>query len=175
MAPASKFQQQPGDGWVECHCGNRHWGLHGAAGLLLLGSQFTGVHPEPPLTHIVMQLRALKSHHGGTWGIPGGARMPGEGASAAALREATEEAGVDAASVVIGPEYVMDHGDWSYTTVIARSIGRDLIAVEPTDWESQAIEWVQFDEITELDLLPSFAASWPEVSAMARSWWKHSS
>ncbi len=24
-----------GNGWVACRCGQRHWGLHGAAGLLL--------------------------------------------------------------------------------------------------------------------------------------------
>jgi hypothetical protein len=24
-----------GDGWVSCRCGERHWGTHGAAGLLL--------------------------------------------------------------------------------------------------------------------------------------------
>ena len=26
-----------GDGWVRCDCGGHHWGLYGAAGLLLLG------------------------------------------------------------------------------------------------------------------------------------------
>ena len=30
---------QPGDGWVECACGRRHWGLSGAAGLLLVAGQ----------------------------------------------------------------------------------------------------------------------------------------
>ena len=25
-----------GDGWVFCNCGYRHWGLHGAAGLLMV-------------------------------------------------------------------------------------------------------------------------------------------
>ena len=25
-----------GNGWVRCRCGQRHWGLHGAAGLVLL-------------------------------------------------------------------------------------------------------------------------------------------
>ena len=25
-----------GDGWVSCNCGGKHWGLHGAAGLLLV-------------------------------------------------------------------------------------------------------------------------------------------
>ena len=29
------FHRHPGDGWVQCAHGHRHWGLHGAAGLLL--------------------------------------------------------------------------------------------------------------------------------------------
>ena len=52
-----------GDGWIECRCGSRHWGIHGAAGLLLVRSG-----------KILLQLRAPWVHNGGTWGIPGGAR-----------------------------------------------------------------------------------------------------
>ena len=71
----------PGDGWVECACGRRHWGLHGAAGLLLARRS-----PAGRGWDVVLQHRALWSDQGGTWGIPGGARAPGESAVDAALR-----------------------------------------------------------------------------------------
>lgn len=59
---------QPGDGWVMCDCGRRHWGHNGAAGVLLARrDEATG-----RVTHVVMQHRALWSAEGGTWGIPGG-------------------------------------------------------------------------------------------------------
>ena len=52
-----------GDGWVECSCGSKHWGLHGAAGLLIYRDGA-----------ILLQYRAPWVHNGDTWGIPGGAR-----------------------------------------------------------------------------------------------------
>jgi hypothetical protein len=55
-----------GDGWVFCNCGYRHWGLHGAAGLLMVRFDMG----EP---HVLLQLRAAWTHGGGTWAIPGGA------------------------------------------------------------------------------------------------------
>jgi 8-oxo-dGTP diphosphatase len=55
------FSRGDGDGWTECALGHRHWGLHGAAGLLLWhgGS-------------VLLQHRAEWSHHGGTWGMVSG-------------------------------------------------------------------------------------------------------
>ncbi|EPI45366.1 nucleoside triphosphate pyrophosphatase, partial [Gardnerella vaginalis] len=42
---------QPGDGWVMCDCGRRHWGHNGAAGVLLARrDEATG-----RVTHVVMQ------------------------------------------------------------------------------------------------------------------------
>src|SRR4051812_32424211 len=97
--------------WVSCSCGQRHWGLHGAAGLLLT---------DPDRTGVVLQKRSRMVHHGGTWSIPGGAIEPGEGPVRAALREADEEAGVDAATVtVLDTIPGTDHGDWHYTYVLA--------------------------------------------------------
>ena len=72
-----------GDGWVECDCGNRHWGKHGAAGLLLIRDQ-----------HLLLQHRAPWVHNGDTWGVPGGARDSHETIVEAAIREAVEETGV---------------------------------------------------------------------------------
>ncbi|GEL95653.1 NUDIX hydrolase [Cellulomonas composti] len=148
----------PGDGWVDCGCGDRHWGLCGAAGLLLVRRDRTGV----PVA-VLLQHRATWSHHGGTWGIPGGARHPDEDAFTAALREAGEEAGVDAAAVRVRGEHVLTHPDWSYTTVLADEVAP--VAPHVTDPESIALAWVPVDEVAAYPLLPAFADAWPVLRA----------
>ncbi len=72
------------DGWTRCAQGHRHWGLVGAAGLLV-------VHDADGERRFLMQHRSEQVHHGGTWAIPGGALEHGETAAAGALREAEEE------------------------------------------------------------------------------------
>ncbi|MBD5787073.1 NUDIX hydrolase [Cellulosimicrobium terreum] len=155
---------QPGDGWVECDCGRRHWGLHGAAGLLLGRRDAQG-----KVRDVVLQHRAPWSDQGGTWGVPGGAVGPDETPVEGALREAHEEAGIDPATVHVLAERVLDHGPWRYTTVVADlAAGADL---EPraTDAESVEVRWVGLDEVAGLDLLPAFAEAWPELRALLES------
>lgn len=148
---------QPGDGWVECDCGRRHWGLNGAAGLLVARPA------QGPVTDIVLQHRATWSDEGGTWGVPGGARMPGETAASAALREAGEEAGIDPAAVRVVGEHLLDHGPWGYTTVLARAVA----PFEPaaTDAESLEVRWAPVDEVEGLPLLGEFGRAWPLLRA----------
>jgi len=55
--------------YVYCSCGRRHWGLHGAAGLLLTDRDRSGV---------VLQRRSALVHHGNTWALIGGALERGE-------------------------------------------------------------------------------------------------
>jgi len=141
-------EHQDGDGWVDCACGQRHWGVVGAAGLLLFVAG-----------QVLLQHRATWSHHGGTWGIPGGARRRSESALEAALREASEEAGVDGSQVEPVGAHRVDHGPWSYTTVVATH--KSLVHAEPTDPESVELRWVLVDEVERLDLHPGFADSWP--------------
>lgn len=141
---------------MECACGLRHWGLCGAAGLLLARRDDAG-----RATAVVLQHRVEWSHHGGTWGIPGGARMPDEDAATAALREAREEAGIDPVSVRIRGEHVLSHPDWSYTTVLADEIEEVHPAV--TDAESLELRWVGVDDVATLPLLPAFADAWPTL------------
>lgn len=144
-----------GDGWTQCGGGHRHWGLFGAAGLLLAAPDADGV------VRVLLQHRAAFSHHGDTWGVPGGARGAQESPEQAALREAAEETGLDPAQVRVGGAYVDDHGGWSYATVLGRAEG--LLDVHAEDRESTAVAWVPLGDVGALPLHPGFASSWPAV------------
>lgn len=143
--------RDPGDAWVEAPTGERYWGRFGASGLLAVD----------PRRGVLLQHRVAWSHHGGTWALPGGARHQGESATDAAIREATEEAGVPAGSVRPRLLGVLDLGYWSYTTLVA-----DVVEpFEPviSDPESLALSWVPVNEIDGYPLHPGFADSWTEL------------
>lgn len=150
-----------GDGWTDCAQGHRHWGLFGAAGLLLAAPGDDG------RDRVLLQHRAAFSHHGDTWGLPGGARGAAETAEQAAVREAAEETGLDPADVAVQAVYVDEHGGWSYTTVLARA--PRLLAVHAEDRESTAVAWVPLDVVEDRALHPGFAASWPRVRRLYAS------
>lgn len=145
-----------GDGWVLCELGHRHWGRYGAAGLLVWHRAPGGE------LELLLQHRASWSHHGDTWGLPGGARASFETPEAAALREAFEEAGIDASALRITGILCDEHGGWSYHTVVARAERRFSVSAEA---ESVAIEWLSPQDLTRLPLHPGFAASWPALRA----------
>jgi 8-oxo-dGTP diphosphatase len=109
----------------------------------------------------VLQQRALWSHQGGTWGLPGGARDSDETAVSAALREAGEEAGVEPSAVRPAALVDDDHGGWSYTTVIAESVGP--VDPRPTGGESLTVGWVRVADLDDLPLHPGFAETWPRL------------
>jgi 8-oxo-dGTP diphosphatase len=139
-----------GDGWIDCQCGGKHWGLFGAAGLVLVRDQ-----------SILLQHRAPWVHNGDTWGIPGGARDSHESPLEAALREANEEIGIDINLVTTVDEFVDDHITWSYHTIIAKA-DASLIAHEMND-ESLEVKWIPIAEIENQKLHPSFANTWPKL------------
>ena len=141
-----------GDGWVECALGHRHWGLVGAAGLLLHRPGDSG-------RQVLLQHRATWSHHGGTWGLLGGARHRGEPAVDAALREAAEEGGLSSDGLEVQARYDDDHGGWSYATVLAS--GSSTTTARPTGGESIDVAWVDAEAVAAPDLHPGFAATWP--------------
>jgi 8-oxo-dGTP pyrophosphatase MutT (NUDIX family) len=149
------------DGWTVCALGHRHWGRAGAAGLFLHRDGVDGA-------EVLLQHRASWSHHGDTWGTPGGALHAAESAEQGALREAREELGLVPDDVVLGPRSVDDHGGWAYTTVLARP-ARSL---EPTDLrldgESNGVAWVALRRFGEVPLHPGLAASLPRLEALLR-------
>lgn len=143
-----------GDAWVVTQTGQRYWGRFGAAGLLAVDAE----------RGVLLQHRVSWSHHGGTWGLPGGARHSGESARDGALREAQEEAGVPDGSVRARLMSVLDLEVWTYTTLVA-----DVVEpFEPviSDPESVALEWVGPGDVEARPLHPGFAAAWPRLRAL---------
>ncbi|MFF5992111.1 NUDIX hydrolase [Prauserella flavalba] len=142
-----------GDGFVSCVCGERHWGLHGAAGLLL----------TDPRRGVLLQHRAGWTHHGETWALPGGAIRSDETPAQAATRETEEETAVPAGSVRVLSARAEDHGTWRYTTVLATADG----SVRPrvANAESTALDWVDPAEVEKYPLHRNFAAAWPSLRA----------
>lgn len=157
--PDARLHRHPGDGWVDCACGQRHWGRHGAAGLLVWRAGPAGV-------QVVLQHRALWSHHGGTWGLPGGALAPAETEVHGAVREAVEEAGVVPGALAVRASRALVHPDWTYTTVVAQA----MAPFEPrvADPESLEVAWVDVAALDRYPLLPAFADALPELRTMFR-------
>src|SRR4051794_2653372 len=146
-----------GDGWAWCGRGHRHWGRHGAAGLLLHAVDTAGE------LSVLLQHRALWSHHGGSWGLPGGARRSAaETVGDAAVRETTEEVVIDLTELALTGVYLDDHGGWTYATVFGR-LDETRSAV-PAAAETLAVRWVPIAEVPDLPLHPGFAATWPMVN-----------
>lgn len=152
--------QGDGDGWVISERGAHYWGRYGAAGLLLRA-------PRPDGTPaVLLQHRAVWSHQGGTWGLPGGARDSHETPEETAVREAQEEAGLVAewltvrAAVVTAEVPGMGGTLWSYTTVVADA--GELLQTVPNR-ESAELRWVGEDDVAGLPLHPGFAASWDRL------------
>lgn len=143
-----------GNGWVTCAQGHRHWGRHGAAGLLVRHHDRSS-----GTVFVLLQHRALWSHHGDTWGIPGGARDSHETPEQAALREAVEESGLAVDLLLVERSWTDDHGGWTYTTVLAEATA--MVPVHARNFESVELRWVKVDEVDHLALHPGFAATWP--------------
>lgn len=138
--------------WATCTFGHAHWGPRGAAGLLLATDG-----------RVLLQLRARWAHQGGTWSIPGGARERGESMVDAALREASEELGLDPERIETHGSYVAECGGWLYETVFA-SPTEQLRIVD--SFESAGHRWVAADEVDDLELHPAFREAWSGAPAL---------
>ncbi|MBH9983731.1 Maf family nucleotide pyrophosphatase [Bifidobacterium asteroides] len=155
-APAENVHQ-PGDGWVDCACGKRHWGLNGAAGVLLARRD---VRSGAPVS-VLLQHRARWSAEGGTWGVPGGAISDGENPLEGGLRESYEEANIRPEDIQVVGSYLEDHGPWGYTTILAFERPGHHVDPRMNDDESIALEWVDLDKVSGLPLLKAFGQDWP--------------
>ncbi|MBC6447913.1 NUDIX hydrolase [Actinokineospora xionganensis] len=136
-----------GDRVVRCERGHIHWGRYGAAGLL-------PVHDG----HVLLQHRSRWTHGGGTWALFGGARDSHESAVDAALRETGEECTLDPSLVTPFGMIGVNHGNWSYETVIG-SID-SMPTVERASRETRAAAWIPVGEVDRLNLYPPFAKAW---------------
>jgi 8-oxo-dGTP diphosphatase len=141
-----------GNGWTRCSRGHRHWGKHGAAGLLVTVLDPVGV------PNVLLQQRSGWGSHGGVWGPPGGARDSHESVLQAALREAEEECAIDSTAIVAHGVLRDDHGGWAYRTVLA-SATRPLGAAAVSE-ETKRVAWVPAGEVALLRLHPGFAEQW---------------
>jgi hypothetical protein len=103
------------------------------------------------------------------------------------LREGREETGLDAGRLTPRWWSIADHKRWSYTTFCvdatdvppqpeAAIAGRDAGPggaasredvpgpfVGPSNWETEALVWVEPDEVAGYDLHPGLAESWPTL------------
>lgn len=149
-----------GNGWAWGPDGSRHWGIYGAAGLLLRAPLVDLSGPA-----VLLQHRAGWSHQGDTWALPGGARDSHESPRDAALREAMEEAGIEPASVQVRAERVTAVvGGWTYTTVVADTAS---MLTTVLNQESTEMRWVPEAAVAAMDLHPAFALAWPGLRAAA--------
>ena len=147
-----------GNGWTRCALGHRHWGRYGAAGLLLVAPD-RSAGPS-----VLLQLRSWWTSHGGSWGLPGGARDSHESPVRAALREAVEECAIDPAAVRVQALLADRHGGWTYHTAVASAAGQ--IAASSVSDETSEVAWVPVGEVGRLPLHPGLAEQWPAL----RSW-----
>lgn len=145
-----------GDGWALGADGQRYWGKHGAAGLLLRAPGRDGA-PQ-----VLLQHRAEWSHQGGTWALLGGARDSHETTVHAAVREAEEEGGIAGGVISVRAERVTAGAPhtWTYTTVVADTAAP--LSTTPNA-ESLELRWVAEHEVHGMPLHPAFAAAWPAL------------
>ena len=110
-----------------------------------------------------MQHRAEWVQNGGTWGIPGGACDSHESSLEGALREAHEEVGICAEEISVIRIEREAHGDWFYDTVIANRL--DNCYPFAANDESQELQWINREDVAQMNLHPSFARNWEKLRA----------
>jgi 8-oxo-dGTP pyrophosphatase MutT (NUDIX family)/2'-5' RNA ligase len=147
------------DRWITTDDGEAVWGARGASGVLA----YIEVGGE---RRYFLHERASWVDHGGTWGIPGGAVQDGLDPVASALVEFGEETGIPASILSVEQALVTaQKGDWTYTTVIARS---SEAFISDGSHEANGGGWYTWDEMKTLNLHPDFARSIGSLSRVAR-------
>jgi 8-oxo-dGTP pyrophosphatase MutT (NUDIX family) len=139
--------------------GNRHWGEHGAAGMLAF-------HVKDGQVWYLLQKRSLYTHGGGTWSIPGGALRRDESPADGARREAVEELGVLPDGLAYVGTVITDFGGWKYHTIVFRAA--EMFS-PGGNWEAAEHRWVTAGGTGRLLLHPGFAAAFPQARTIAES------
>ncbi len=149
-----------GDGFVLAADGTPRWGRYGAAGVLVR-------HCDEMDEWFFVARRALWTHHGGTWAIPGGAIDLHEAPLDAALREFEEEVGFTLDSYDLVEVHRDDHGGWSYWTHLIEVQHRFEL---PSTMNPELTEarWVQAGELATLELLEAFALTLERLAIIRR-------
>jgi hypothetical protein len=93
--------------------------------------------------------------------LPGGARLSGETALAAALREAGQEIGLTPDSVEPRWWVIADHHGWAYTTIGVEAVNDSVVG--QLNWETERLEWVELDQVVSYKLHPGLRQIWPEL------------
>lgn len=145
-----------GDGFIRGSDGHVRWGIYGAAGVVFVHRAEPGSGPS-----VLLQLRSVMSHEGGSWSCPGGAIDLGETPLEAALREAAEEIGSPPdGHRLVGQHVFAPAAEWSYTTVVVEVTERFGV---PLNFETELVEWVPVDDVAARPLHPGFGAAWPHL------------
>lgn len=153
-----------GDGWVVCPvCNVQHWGLNGAAGILVVRFD-----KNNKVSHLLLQHRGYNTACGGTWGAPSGAIANSESALEGAIRELYEEANVSKDQIEILGDFKREHehGGWSFTNFVAKEIKKTY----PKDNCGEAIDvrWVLLSDLENIPLLPPFEKDLKELIQIAQ-------
>ena len=164
--PAFKDKFTPVQNMFTDAQGNRHWGLHGGAGLLLHHTDDNNV------TRYLLQRRSHGVQAGGTYSTPGGAiDKPGgitETPEAAAFREAEEEGWGNLLKNATVTGVKTEHfggepgaeGVWSYHTVSASLPDMTMPSGKGTySNEATGAKWATPEEMAKLPLHPDFLAT----------------
>jgi len=146
---------------MRCSDGRVRWGVYGAAGVVFV------VHVAERGPLVMLQKRSAFAHEGGTWSCAGGALDAGESPVDAALREAAEEIGpIPAAHRVVGEYVFAPADDWTYTTIVVEVYAE---FGESRNFETDAVDWVQIDEVDVRPLHAGFAAAWPHLRSIVET------
>jgi 8-oxo-dGTP pyrophosphatase MutT (NUDIX family) len=95
----------------------------------------------------------------------GGAIERGEDPAAAALREAHEEARLDAATVTVRRTIPgTTHPEWSYTYVLAEAARpEEPVLPHGSTWEAERTLWIDLEAVPDRLLHTSLAEDWPRL------------
>ncbi len=159
VGPKPEQELHPGERDVTCGRGHTHHGEFGAAGLLIRHKGDDGK------WRYLLQKRSPDEDDPGTWSLPGGALLQGEGAEQGAFREAQEEMGPLPPMVSVHHHVTDDHDGWAWTTVVCdtpETFAPELNGAE-TAFETDGFGWFTKDEIGQLPLHPGFKDSWEAV------------